>query len=194
MHGMANKLMKKIEYIVVWDDCGDPAEAYNTIDEAELKIKELILEDDIDDYYIHIYKGKDIGQIATIPDNYNDKVYAENLKVDTKKDYVVRGEYGAEVYALTVDGKDLKDAINEMLNNHDYVLDINDIDYTRIITTINNAWANKAQIREQLELIPDVREGKVKEIKAQIEEGTYKVDGEKIAFNMIRESLIDEIV
>ena len=48
--------------------------------------------------------------------------------------------------------------------------------------------------REQLDLIPDVREEKVKEIKTQIEEGTYKVDGKKIAFNMVRESLIDEIV
>jgi len=50
------------------------------------------------------------------------------------------------------------------------------------------------EAREQLESIPDVREGKVNEIKAQIEEGTYKVDGKKIAFNMIRDSLIDEIV
>lgn len=48
--------------------------------------------------------------------------------------------------------------------------------------------------REQLDSIPDVREEKVKEIKTQIEEGTYKVDGKKIAFNMIRDSLIDEIV
>jgi len=50
------------------------------------------------------------------------------------------------------------------------------------------------EAREQLESISDVREEKVKEIKTQIEEGTYKVDGKKIAFNMIRDSLIDEIV
>ena len=50
------------------------------------------------------------------------------------------------------------------------------------------------EAREQLESIPDVREEKVQEIKTQVEEGTYKVDGKKIAFNMIRDSLIDEIV
>jgi negative regulator of flagellin synthesis FlgM len=50
------------------------------------------------------------------------------------------------------------------------------------------------EAREQLDSIPDVREEKVKEVKAQIQEGTYKVDGKKIAFNMIRDSLIDEIV
>jgi negative regulator of flagellin synthesis FlgM len=48
--------------------------------------------------------------------------------------------------------------------------------------------------REQLESIPDVREEKVSEIKGQIEDGTYKIDGKKIARNMIRESLIDETV
>ena len=53
---------------------------------------------------------------------------------------------------------------------------------------------NVKEAREQLESIPDVREEKVKEIKTQIEEGTYQVDGKKIAFNMIRASLIDEIV
>ena len=35
---------------------------------------------------------------------------------------------------------------------------------------------------------------KVAEIKNHVEKGTYKVDGKKIAFNMIRDSLIDETV
>jgi negative regulator of flagellin synthesis FlgM len=48
--------------------------------------------------------------------------------------------------------------------------------------------------RAQLDSIPDIREEKVSEIKDQIDQGTYKVDGKKVAFNMIRESLIDEIV
>jgi len=50
------------------------------------------------------------------------------------------------------------------------------------------------EAREQLDSIPDVREEKVAEIKSQLEKGTYNIDGKKIAFNMIRESLIDEIV
>jgi len=50
------------------------------------------------------------------------------------------------------------------------------------------------EAREQLDSIPDVREEKVAEIKEQLEKGTYNVDGKKIALNMIKESLIDEIV
>jgi len=48
--------------------------------------------------------------------------------------------------------------------------------------------------RAQLDAIPDIREEKVGELKDQIHGGTYKIDGKKIAFNILRESLIDEIV
>ncbi len=48
--------------------------------------------------------------------------------------------------------------------------------------------------RAQLDSIPDIREEKVAEIKNEIDNGTYRVDGKKIAFNMVRESLINEIV
>ncbi len=50
------------------------------------------------------------------------------------------------------------------------------------------------EAKEQLDYIPDVREEKVAEIKSQLENGTYNIDGKKIALNMMRESLIDEIV
>ena len=50
------------------------------------------------------------------------------------------------------------------------------------------------EAREKLDAIPDVDEAKVAEIKNRVEKGTYKVDGKKIAFNMIRDSLIDETV
>ena len=50
------------------------------------------------------------------------------------------------------------------------------------------------EAREQLDLIPDVREEKVAEIKDQLEKGTYNIDGKKIAFKMVKESLIDEII
>jgi negative regulator of flagellin synthesis FlgM len=39
--------------------------------------------------------------------------------------------------------------------------------------------------------LPDVREEKVQELKAQIEDGTYEVSSEDIAKKMISESLID---
>ncbi len=48
--------------------------------------------------------------------------------------------------------------------------------------------------RDKLDAIPDIREEKVAEIKSQLEKGTYNIDGEKIALNMMKESLIDEIV
>ncbi|MBI9082917.1 MAG: flagellar biosynthesis anti-sigma factor FlgM [Desulfobacterales bacterium] len=40
--------------------------------------------------------------------------------------------------------------------------------------------------------VPDVRENKVAEIQQQIQAGTYKVNGDKVAFNMLRESLINQ--
>ena len=48
--------------------------------------------------------------------------------------------------------------------------------------------------RAQLDNVPDIREEKVAEVKNEIDNGTYRIDGKKIAFNMIKESLIDEIV
>lgn len=41
----------------------------------------------------------------------------------------------------------------------------------------------------QLKALPDVREGKVGEIKNQVETGIYNVDGDKIAVSMLNESL-----
>ena len=48
-------------------------------------------------------------------------------------------------------------------------------------------------VRKRLDSLPDVREEKVAEIKEQIEAGTYTIDGEKIAFKMIRESIFDAL-
>jgi len=43
-----------------------------------------------------------------------------------------------------------------------------------------------------LAAIPDVREDKVEEIKAQIADGTYRIDSDQIAAKMIREFLSDD--
>lgn len=50
------------------------------------------------------------------------------------------------------------------------------------------------QIRQILDDIPDVREDRVRELKARIESGTYTVHPEKIAEKMAAESLIDLFV
>lgn len=38
---------------------------------------------------------------------------------------------------------------------------------------------------------PDVREERVQELKAQVDKGTYRVDSEKLAQAMVKDSLID---
>ncbi len=48
------------------------------------------------------------------------------------------------------------------------------------------------ETKELLSAVPDVREEKVAQIKTQIENGTYEIDGEKVASRMIRESLLNE--
>ena len=40
--------------------------------------------------------------------------------------------------------------------------------------------------------VPDVREDKVAAIRKQLAQGTYRVDGQKIAFNMLKESILNE--
>jgi negative regulator of flagellin synthesis FlgM len=49
------------------------------------------------------------------------------------------------------------------------------------------------RIRQMLDQIPDVREGKVRELKDRIESGNYVVDSGKAAAKMLGESLIDTI-
>ena len=41
--------------------------------------------------------------------------------------------------------------------------------------------------------IPEIREEKIAQIKAQIENGTYHVEGKKIAAKMLKESLLNEL-
>ena len=41
--------------------------------------------------------------------------------------------------------------------------------------------------------IPDIRDEKVDMIKKELEAGTYRIDGKKIAHKMIKESLLNEL-
>jgi len=50
------------------------------------------------------------------------------------------------------------------------------------------------ELKSRLEAIPDVREERVAALRKQIENGTYKADGKKIAARMIKESLENEIL
>lgn len=44
--------------------------------------------------------------------------------------------------------------------------------------------------KEALKNIPDIRQEEVARVKNEIKEGTYKIEGKKIAAKMIRESLL----
>jgi len=47
------------------------------------------------------------------------------------------------------------------------------------------------QAKVEVSKVPDVREEKVQELKAQVDKGTYNVSGEQIANKMVGESLVD---
>ena len=49
-----------------------------------------------------------------------------------------------------------------------------------------------AEAKKAIDSMPDIREEKVAAIKKEIETGTYKIDGKKVAFNMIKESILNE--
>lgn len=44
-----------------------------------------------------------------------------------------------------------------------------------------------------IETLPDVREEKVAQIRERIEDGSYQIDGKKIAEKMINESLVNDL-
>jgi len=48
------------------------------------------------------------------------------------------------------------------------------------------------EAKKLLSSIPDIREEKVARIKKEIEDGTYRIDGKKLAAKMIRESLLKD--
>jgi len=51
-----------------------------------------------------------------------------------------------------------------------------------------------AAVTQKLEKTPDIREDKVAEIQEKINNGTYNVDSQKAATNLLAESLINELV
>ena len=49
-----------------------------------------------------------------------------------------------------------------------------------------------SETKKMLDSLPDVNEQKIAFIKAQIEEGTYRINAEGVASRMVRESLLNE--
>ena len=50
------------------------------------------------------------------------------------------------------------------------------------------------EAKKLLDSIPDIREEKVAQIKAQIKNGTYQVEEKKLAQKMMKESLLNELL
>ncbi len=53
------------------------------------------------------------------------------------------------------------------------------------------------EVQEATKLIkelPDIREEKIAKLKEEIDQGTYRIDGKKIAFKMLKESILDELL
>ncbi len=53
------------------------------------------------------------------------------------------------------------------------------------------------EVQEATKLIkelPNIREDKVAKLKEQVDQGTYRIDGKKIAFKMLKESILDELL
>ncbi len=53
------------------------------------------------------------------------------------------------------------------------------------------------EVQEATKLIkelPDIREDKVAKLKEQVDQGTYRINGKKIAFKMLKESILDELL
>ncbi len=61
--------------------------------------------------------------------------------------------------------------------------------------TVTVDFSNQSQVfvqaKNALAQLPDVREDKVRALKARIESGTYSVDGAKLAGKMLTEALVD---
>ena len=57
---------------------------------------------------------------------------------------------------------------------------------------ISDAAKRIQEVRTQLDAIPEVDEGKVAQLRKEIEEGTYQRSADEIAAKMIREGLIND--
>jgi negative regulator of flagellin synthesis FlgM len=90
-----------------------------------------------------------------------------------------------EAYVNQVHNKDKADAAPEQPEAQQNKADT---------VALSNTAKKIQEAQKQLEAIPDVREDKVAQLKEQIENGTYKIDEEKIADKMLKDELFKDLV
>ena len=89
-----------------------------------------------------------------------------------------------DAYVKQVQDKDKVDAASEQPEKQ----------HAKADTVVLSDTAKRVQeAQTQLKSIPDVREDKVAELKAQIESGTYEIDAQKIADKMLKDALLKDL-
>ncbi len=58
---------------------------------------------------------------------------------------------------------------------------------------LSNRSREIAHLNELIQSTPDIREGRVEEIRRELESGTYNVKAEKIAAKILKGNLLDEV-
>jgi len=84
--------------------------------------------------------------------------------------------------------------INEKKVNSEPEKQVSDSVVQEEKVSLSSAARDIQQAKKAIEKLPDVREEKVRELRDQIETGSYDVSGEKIAEKMINESTLDVLV
>jgi len=96
---------------------------------------------------------------------------------------------------------DVKDTASQMIQSYQRGDNLNQAVNKQAAQAAQTAATEKVDISSRAKEIqlaktvinglPEIRDAKVQELKAQIEQGSYKVDNEKLAKKMVGESLID---
>ncbi len=59
---------------------------------------------------------------------------------------------------------------------------------------LSSAAIKLQEAKKIMDSIPDIREQKIAQIKTQIENGTYQIDGRKTASGLLKESLLNDLL
>jgi len=89
-----------------------------------------------------------------------------------------------EAYVNQVQDKDKVDAASEQPEKQQVKADT---------VELSDLGKKVQEAHSQLESIPDIREDKVAELKARVENGTYEVDAEKVADKMLKDALLNDL-
>jgi len=95
---------------------------------------------------------------------------------------------------------------NPSINVNNYVQDLQDkstekskedkktqIASNDVKVELSSQSQEMVKLKNRMASVPDVRTEKIDQLKDQISNGTYKIDGNQVALKMIKESILDEL-